>query len=69
MADAGGQVLLAIRRNCIQNRNGHDRNAGKLYCGKLVSPQKSVDEMRQIGLSGMVLKNLIQYDLERPGLQ
>src|SRR3981189_998853 len=69
LANAGGQVFFAVGGDSIQNSDGHDRDAGKLYRGKLISSQELVDKLRQTGFSGMTLKDFVQYDLERPGLQ
>ena len=69
LRDAGGQVLLTIRTNRIQDGDCKHRRACELQYRHLVCSGKLVNDLHCRCMTGVGAKHVIQHDLQGPRLQ
>src|SRR5205807_8504045 len=69
LAYTGGEILFGIGRNRIKNGDGKHGDTGELDRGKLIGPQKTVNQAGEVKFSSVGTKNFVQHNLERPRLQ
>ena len=63
LPDTGCEVLLGIRRDCIENGNADNGNTGKLQDAEWVLSGNVVDETVQPATGCLGFQNVIQHDL------
>ena len=66
MADAGGEVLLGIGGDCVEDRDPHDCNTGKLQNAERIVAGSFMNKSAQPSIRGLATQDIIENDLQRP---
>ena len=69
LCDAGGEIFLCIRADCVEYRDHNDKCARKLKNGNFVIARGGKHKPVQPSVNGPGLQNVVQYNFQRPGFK